>query len=279
MDTAVLKKLYESGEGDITIKAKDGEKKAISYILCQVSSVMKAKLTSNTEESKSKIIDMTKYTVQNVDMVLRHIYYDQQCKNILLNGDDDIYELYELADSYQLDHLKKWLNRQLDVVLHFGIESVRARLIKHLLKNSGRYGSSLHEHEERYIAYVVKMLRYNITSYIMCERNHDQAEHSWCCLHEVKPYSTKYEDYIRKEASVKKFGCICTNLKKNLKGKHDINRTYDKENGSLVNSDYSLCCLHRLFDQKMDDACMYNWDYVAELPVEVQNKIHKAIYP
>lgn len=117
MDTNQLKELFEENKGDIIIKGKGKNKQwhVISYILKRISPVFKKMLTNDLKEKSSSIIDLSHYDNDNIDFMLKYVYYKYVITDLnMIKSPLLLCELVHIFDIYELhepkDHLIKLMN-------------------------------------------------------------------------------------------------------------------------------------------------------------------------
>ncbi|AYV83374.1 MAG: hypothetical protein Hyperionvirus6_55 [Hyperionvirus sp.] len=95
-----LKYLLDNDIGDIEIKTKNGNLKAISYLLITASEPLKKLVSGEFAEAKDKMIDFGNYHKDAVGCFLRYLYTSE-----VLYFPDDIefcFELCQLSEMYEL---------------------------------------------------------------------------------------------------------------------------------------------------------------------------------
>lgn len=258
MDKIMLKELFEQNTGDIVIKTKDREFNVISHILSLVSPAFKKEI----ENSITRTIDLSFYYSDNVETMLKYIYFKD------MSTDTNLYDANKLCDIVHLFDLCNLIRPKISLLLQMG-EIRKKNFIFAALNEFSKYDDGLFSIiRKKYCDHIIKVMRSNIKH--ECFDKGSDSKHRWCCKHTIKKADNRYVTYEINNT----FGCICTNLKK--RSNVDESLKYYQEDKFDPNKYFvDRCCEHRKLDVEIDDE--YNYDELLKLDKETADSILRDI--
>jgi hypothetical protein len=265
------KKLFEENRGDIIIKGQNGKTwNVISHIIKIASPAFDLKISQNKEKksffkrNKTKIYDMKNHNNDNIDIMLRYIYYKYMVTDISKFNPSLLCQLVSLLDEYELHEPKNH-------IIYLMCEIKTKDLIFSLLNEFSKYNNMFQTVRNTYCDHVIAILKNNI-KYACFDKTSDY-DYGLCCMHTYKIADNKYSTYEIDN----KYYCICTNLKK--RSFEDKKMNYFNED-DIIDDEYYItdnCCQHRYknFIPMIDDS--YSYDELLKLHDETRQYILKKM--
>jgi hypothetical protein len=255
MNRSLLRKLYESNSGDISIVTRGKKINVLLNIIRIVSPIM-GKMLSDEKDDQTREVDMSHFHPDNIDRVLRYIYYRETkfYDSASLNC-----ELLILVEQCELPKFKDMIIKNINNITSREMdEGTRAKLISQYL--SCIDDETYPDIRDKFIEYISNKLIGNIANKV-CYDTKGGSEYKWCCKHNNAESTSNNCSSVREGG---KYACICICM-----GMIDMIEPYDIENFFV-----DRCCLHRNICINEE---IYDYKYLKSLPEDVISDTMKIL--